>query len=316
MSNSNRRLAGPIEHQYKSLFGEKITIDSDCNALTETTAHPDACYICTIHPSELIAFHLPDTRVDRLLRLEYGSSWNLSSSIPADVTGEYHITMTRALDLRMLPQVSTRAAPVYTITIPDPDKEWNGELGTYFETDWGRERTLIVKGVKESSYAAYWTDISVGDELISIDDTAVEQLTFEEAMKLLKSRLSSVKDKSLKRKARSNENFVPEPNASVVLTFMTFEERMRSLRRKAVIGRVAHASMESRRNVFSSIIQEDRGQSKDLLIDMKFLYQSIFIFVHEPKSLDPPHIIRNRSLQWAVSYHNDMHLRTPGFIFC
>lgn len=216
------------------------------------------------------------------------------------MTGEHHLSLTRALDLRLLPKVSTRAAPVYTVTIPSPGKEWDGELGTYFETDWGRERTLIVKGVKESSYAAHWTDITVGDELLRIDDIPVEQLSFEEAIKLIKIRLSSVTDKAIKRKISA----VSEPKLSVVLTFMTFEERMRSLRRKAVIGRAVRMPMDSRRNLISKNATEDSNmsQSKDLMVDMKFLYQSIFMFVQESKTNEPPHIIRNRSLKWAVSF--------------
>jgi hypothetical protein len=270
---------GPEYNEYKSLFGEKIVIG---DSLVDTTAHPDACYITTVPPSELFAFHLPDTRIDRLLRIDYGGSWNLSSSIPADVTGEYHLTMTRAVDLRLLPQVSTRAAPVYKVTIPSPGKEWNGELGAYFETDWGRERTLIVKGVKENTYAKFWTDISVGDELMSIDDMAVHEFEFEEAMKLLKSRLLSVKDSSSTnqlsrpfRKTRTNDNLVSEPADRVVLTFMTFEERMRSLRRKAVVGRISRGSMDSRRNISHNNTEDVMHRSKDVLVNTKFLFQTV-----------------------------------------
>lgn len=298
-------------NEYKSLFGEKIVISVDDESLVDTTAHQDACYIATIHPSELHTFHLPDTRIDRLMRIDYGSSWNLSSSFPADVTGIYDLTITRAMDLRLLPQVSSRAAPVYTVTLPPRDKEWNGELGAYFETDWDRERSLIVKGVREGSFASYWTDITVGDELVSIDGIPVEEYTFEDAMKLLKSRLSATKDKS-ETLAQFNRHFqqrkkakAPETSDHIRLTFMTLEERMRNLRRKALMGRVSRSTMHSRRNILSNIDSSPNDmnmhQTKDLRIDMKFLFQSIFVFVHERKTIDPPHIIRNRSLQWAVS---------------
>ena len=122
-----------------------------------TTAHHTACYIATVHPSELVTFHLPDTRADRLLRVDYGSSWNLSSSFPADEPGEYFLPMSLARDIRMLPTVSTRAAPVYTVTLPPPDDEWNGELGVWFETEWGREvrRVLSVAECKQS-VIEYW----------------------------------------------------------------------------------------------------------------------------------------------------------------
>jgi hypothetical protein len=217
------------------------------------------------------------------------------------------------MDLRILPHVSTRAAPVYTVNLPSPDKEWNGEFGAWFETDWGREKALIVKGVKEGSFASYYTDISIGDELICIDDTPVEQLKFEEAMKLLRTRLSSIKETpeitnqlnrtfQQRRKSKCDDGEGSELNGCVRLTFKTLEERMRSVRRKAVVGRVATSTKESRRILGQNDKSEkEMQQTKDLLVDMKFLFQSIFIFVREPNSLEPPHKIINRSLQWAVS---------------
>jgi hypothetical protein len=282
ISNLNTEVGDSKRDEYRALFGEKVVVDSGSNLPTETAAHPEACFIATIRPSELITFHLPDTRIDRLLRIEYGSLWNLSSSVPADVTGEYFLTVTRSVDLRFLPHVSTRATPIYTVTLPSPDKAWDGELGAWFETDWGREKTLIVKGVKKGSFASYYTDITVGDELVCIDDTPVEQLTFEEAVKLLKSRLSP-----------------GEPGNQVTLTFLTLEEKMRNLRRKAVMGRAAKQNRRALGQNDDS--EEEMKQTKDLLIDMKFLFQSIFIFVREPVLANPPHRITNRSLQWAVS---------------
>ena len=303
--------------EYKQLFGEKLVIHVGSASMSDTTACGDACYVATIYPSEVISFHLPDTRIDRLLRIEYGSSWNLSPSIPADVTGEYHFSITRAMDLRLLNHVSSRAAPVYTVTIPSPDREWDGELGAWFESEWGRERTLIVKGVKKGSFASYWTDITVGDQLISIDDIPVEEFTFEQAMKLLKARLSSTVDRSeavtqfnrafqQRRKTKRSLDSID----CVRLTFMTLEERMRNLRRIAVMGVPRRSSKENRHNVIGKEKSEiDPQQAKDtqmascrqLLVDTKFLFQSIFMFVHEePNDMNSPYIIRNRSLKWAV----------------
>ena len=304
LSNTETRF-----NEYQALFGEQIVVDVDYS-FPDTSAHHDACYIGTIKPSALIAFHLPDTRIDRMLRIDFGSAWNLSSSILADVTGSHYLTITRSVDLRLLPHVSTRAAPVYTVTIPSPDKPWTGELGAYFETDWGREKTLIVKGVKDGSYAFYWTDITVGDELISIDGIAVEEFTFDEAIKFMKARFSSTKDKTdsmhqFFRKTKNQTDETLEQSDRIELTFMTLEERMRNLRRKAVIGRAKTNLRNSitKKSHFSKNEKPENSmnQTKNLLIDMKFLFQSIFIFVQEPKAKDAPHIIRNRSLQWAVS---------------
>ena len=191
-SNTPHETPGGIINQYELLFGSPTVIDcseeaSDMDA--RTTAHRDACFIATVHPSELVAFHLPDTRLERLLRVDYGPSWYLSPSFAADIPGEYVLAMSPSRDLRMLPHVTSRGAPVYSVTFPPPNNNvWSGELGVWFETDpWGRERALIVKGIKEGSYSSYFTDIIVGDQLIMIGDISVEQLTFDQAMKYLKS---------------------------------------------------------------------------------------------------------------------------------
>ena len=184
-----------IINQYELLFGSPTVIEeSDMD--DQTTAHRDACYIATVQPSDLVAFHLPDTRLERLLRVDYGSSWYLSPSFSADVPGEYVLAMSQARDLRMLPHVTSRGAPFYSVTFPPPNQEdtvWGGELGVWFETEpFRRERTLIVKGIKEGSYASYYTDIFVGDQLVMIDSIPVEQFTFDQAMKYLKSEYLSV----------------------------------------------------------------------------------------------------------------------------
>eukprot|EP00986_Skeletonema_menzelii_P013164 scaffold7491_cov142-Skeletonema_menzelii.AAC.15 len=175
-----------VINQYEPLFGAPTMIDSTDEMGLQSNAHHSARYIATIRPSELIAFHLPDTRLERLLRVEVGSGWNLSSSFPSDTPGQHVLSMDRARDIQALPHVSTRAAPYYNVVLPPPDGGWNGELGVWFETDWGKDRAIIVKGTRDGSYASHFTDIVVGDELVSIDDVPIKQLTFAEAMKHLK----------------------------------------------------------------------------------------------------------------------------------
>lgn len=183
-----------IINQYELLFGKPTAIyrsSKDIAMDDQTTAHHDACYIATVNPSQLVAFHLPDTRLERLLRVDYGPSWYLSPSFAADVPGEHVLAMSQAKDLQMLPHVSSRGAPFYSVTFPPSheDNVWNGELGVWFETEpFRRERTLIVKGIKEGSYASYFTDIIVGDQLMMIDEISVGQFTFDQAMKYLKSK--------------------------------------------------------------------------------------------------------------------------------
>ncbi len=175
-----------VINQYEPLFGAPTMIHSSEERGLQTNAHHSACYIATIRPSELIAFHLPDTRLERLLRVEVGSGWNLSSSFPSDTPGQHVLSMERARDIQTLPHVSTRAAPYFNVVLPPPGGEWNGELGVWFETDWGKGRSIIVKGTREGSYASHFTDIVVGDELVLIDDVPMSQFTFDEAMKHLK----------------------------------------------------------------------------------------------------------------------------------
>lgn len=97
-----------------------------------TNAHPSACYITTARPSDLVAFHLPDTRLERLLRVDFGPSWYLSASFGADSLGEHVLAMDQAQDLQTLQNVNSRGAPVYTVTFPPSDIDWNGELGVWF----------------------------------------------------------------------------------------------------------------------------------------------------------------------------------------
>ena len=177
-----------VINQYEPLFGAPTVIDSseERGIPAVTSAHHSACYIATIRPSELTAFHLPDTRLERLLRVELGSGWYLSSSFTADTPDQHILSLDRARDIQTLPHVSTRAAPYFNVVLPPPDGKWNGELGVWFETDWGKDRSLIVKGTKEGSYASYFTDIVVGDELVLIDDVPITQFSFDEAMKHLK----------------------------------------------------------------------------------------------------------------------------------
>ena len=154
--------AGRVE-QYELLFGGKSAIDYRKGAREmppDTNAHGGALFITTAAPSDIIPFHLPDTRVDRELRIDMGTRrWNLTSSFPADVAQEYQLKVSRAIDLRLLKHVTTRASSHYTVelpprTLPGQQQEpWDGELGVWFETDWEDGR-IVVKGTKRVSKTA------------------------------------------------------------------------------------------------------------------------------------------------------------------
>ena len=185
-------------NNYESLYGRPTTLDeiSVAGMSESTTAHPSAYYINTVAPSELFPFHLPDSRGERQLRVDVGGNWNVTASFASDFPGEHTLRLSRAIDVRLLNHVATRAAPKYKILLPPPDDagigEWDGELGVYFETDWGGDRRIIVKGTKRGKYAFNHTDIHVGDELLRIDGVTVSKMTFQETMKLLKERLAFV----------------------------------------------------------------------------------------------------------------------------
>ena len=59
----------------------------------------------------------------------------------------------------------------------------------WFESDWDFGQKLIVKGIRDGSYASYFTDITVGDALIMIDSVSVEHLSFDQAIKHLKCKM-------------------------------------------------------------------------------------------------------------------------------
>eukprot|EP00985_Skeletonema_marinoi_P012126 scaffold5803_cov164-Skeletonema_marinoi.AAC.2 len=346
-----------VINQYEPLFGEPTVIDSSEERGAQTTAHHSACYIATIRPSELIDFHLPDTRLERLLRVEIGSGWNLSSSFPSDTPGQHVLSMDRARDIQTLPHVSTRAAPYFNVVLPPPDGEWDGELGVWFETDWGKDRSIIVKGTREGSYASHFTDIVVGDELVLIDGVPISQLPFDEAMKHLKgkwcisdlchraclalsfsplpisfvfvvtkARLSYAQEliereasqplqqrlnMSLHRKRKNkkmNFNSPPKKKEFVTLTFVTLEEKMRRLRSAA-----ASKSPNGPDNISAGMIEGNivpgqsdinilpQESSRDILVDINILYQTMLVNIKEPDPSDPPHRIINRSSKWDVS---------------
>jgi hypothetical protein len=178
--------------------------------------------------------------------------------------------MNQVRDLRMLPHVNSRGAPVYTVTLPPTDNHgWSGELGVFFETEWGREREFIVKGIKEGSYASYFTDIAVGDEMIMIDSTPVRTLTFDDAMKYMKVRLITAKEaatnssptmplqlmmnKKKQRIQKANAKDGISSDNTVTLTFLTLEERLRRLRRAAVSQTKQKSNTLKNRDVIQKI---------------------------------------------------------------
>lgn len=161
-----------------------------------------------------------------------------------------------------------------------------------------------------------------------IDSISVANFSFNKAMKYLKNRLAAAKEATETRtnqptsrqfhrisnmQTRRRMRRDSSDERSVTLTFRTLEERLRRLRRAAVLKNAGpsvenaitrkslnyeEASQKTDHRPFS-----DQGDSsKDLLIDMKLFFQSIFVFLRAPDPADPPHRIKNRSLRWVIYY--------------
>ena len=245
-------------NQYEALWGRQTVLDErrGTGSLVGTTAHDSAMYVTSSASLDVVPFNLPDSRGERQLRIGLGGSWNLTASFAADTPGEHTIKLSRTVDLRLLRHVSTRASPQYTVRIDG--SRFSGELGIWFETEWGSDRSLIVKAVKKNSFAFNQTDVHIGDELLKVDGIPVSRLTFSEAMNLLRGRLAEVKgskaieSQSARRssiammrrsslrlvgvgRSRSGVSIDDETGLGSPLTLMfrTAEDRLRKIRQRA-----------------------------------------------------------------------------------
>ena len=329
------------EKNYVVLFGGRAEVEEIAHEgfSLGTTVNSLALYIVTIAQDELVPFHLPDTRGDRQFRIDLGSSWNLSPRFDADIPGDHTFKPCKALDLRLLRHVNTRASPHYKITFPPVDgSEWDGELGVWFETAWGGDRKILVKGTKRGRYAFNNTDIRVGDELLRVDNIVVSQLTFAETMKLLKERLAqtairpehdvvtvqrnrvSMRNRRHKKSSRLevihgyHGSSNPEDERSVVLTFRTLEERLRRVRVKAsntspskkhtsdaTTGPVSLSGIETENERRQTDEDEERDKPH-VKVELRAIYNSMFIVVREQNTLSPPYRIQNRAMSHFILF--------------
>jgi hypothetical protein len=186
-------------NQYEALFGRVTVLDERYFGPfpPKTRAHPSALYVTTAGPSEIIPFNLPDTRAERLIRIDLGGEHNLTASISADAFGEHTLKVTGALDLKQLPHVLTRGSSEYEVSLPSLNRQHlTNELGIWFETEWGSERNVIVKAVKKESFAFNETDVHIGDELLSVDGIPVSRMSFSETMNKIRTRMVELAEKS------------------------------------------------------------------------------------------------------------------------
>lgn len=306
--------------QYESLMGREvnISVDEQHGGLvpTGTVARDTALYMSSLPSNTWRPFNLPDSRGDRQIRVGQGASWNLTSSISADVPGENTLRVSRSTDLRLLKHVSTRTSPQYNVILPPPgDSTFDDELGIWFETEWGTDRSLIVKAVKPDSYCFNKTDVRGGDELLSIDGAPIARMSFAEAMNVLQSRLVELKGMSAiePRPRRSNLRFgrltrheskIDTEATPLVrpltLTFRTAEERLRKVRRKAAKsrGQIPGSSIHNQ----SNDQQDDMHQAdtRYLTTEMRPLHNVMFLLLREIAAV--PYEIRNRSRSSTIYF--------------
>ncbi len=109
----------------------------------------------------------------------------------------------------------------------------------------------------------------------------------------------------MKSKTKKRIHRTSSIDNTLTLTFLTLEERLRRLRRAAITKeekKPSHQRVDDKLKSNEMLQELDQGgASKELLVDMKFLFQSVFVFLRAPDPTDPPHRVINRSLHWKVS---------------
>lgn len=328
------------QRNYDYLFTGSGIVDDDMPS--GSRAHVNALHICSVRRHEALPFHLPDTRKDRQLRLDFGVYWNLSPSFPADLTGKYFLKVSRFLDPALLDHVTTRTSSLYDVILPPVESDetfgsWDGELGVWFESSLDREE-ILVKGTKRGKHSFKCTDIHVGDQLIFIDGEEVGD--FAETMKVLKEKMATIseqykrKDNLNRKKSRKflsniglgtsshSGNLRIPPPKQLVLTFRTVEENMRIMRESTRKEKSRHrkkktsVQQKSRLQQSDMTINEGRASStrsinltksteigdENVTIEMKLINQSIFYFVKSFDYDNPPYRIDNQSVGYTIYF--------------
>lgn len=322
--------------EYDYLFnGNAVVNESRDIAIPQASrAHRSALHITSAAHSECVPFHLPDTRRERQLRIDYGYNWYPSSSFPADGPGQHFLRMKRHLDPTHIDHITTRAAPQYDVVLPPMESDgvmgkWDGELGIWFETTWG-QKEILVKGTKRGKYSFNNTDIHVGDQLVKVDGVHVKD--FSKTMKLLKDRISNIRYqyamRTSFRKTKKNhknvfklnilqqkqQNDALENPVRLVLTFRTIEERMRRVRKNATQIKRQNRNHEKQKNRstkerfqelslsnFRSI--DEQGENDDVVsVEKKLINHSVFVILKPFDPKHPPYRIDNQAVGHAIYY--------------
>lgn len=310
-----------IESQYRALWGEEGHEGSIRFQKKIPSTQRSVVLIATVYPSEILPFFIPDSRRERMLRFDLGKPWSLGPSISTEIPGNNTIRFCREVDLRSLKHISTRASPRFEIRLPPTgQKSFDGELGLWFETEWGSGKKLIVKALKKGSFAYNETDIHVGDELVLIDGAPVSRMTFAEAMELLKIRMSDIASaKQLNKpfsgaRARTRNllrglsggrddllEVVEIEVRSFTLVFRTIEERMRAVRMKAARSNNSGANAYHQHG--SSVWSKTTEATMDIDVELKSLeHCDVGKLLCVRESIGCPFQVKNQSANTTVYY--------------
>ena len=309
------------DNLYENLWGKEAALDDDLGGKMplHTAASQSATYISTLDSSDLAPFVLPDTRGDRILRLDFGGSYKLTASISVDDVGEHVLPLTHNVDIKMIRHVSTRASPEYQVSLIAGVQGFTGELGVWFETEWGNSKRVIVKTLKKPSFAFDETDIHVGDELLKIDGIPVTRQTFSETMGTLRSRLNEVSQyqdtgRSVLRRASMRlggtlaareSQTVRSSGRPLELVFRTMEERLRRVRMKAAkasaLTQATTSSLPLSDNTVNDHAQAVYDTSFNYVrVELKNIHNMMFVILRPEDN--PPFSIRNQTFTTTIYF--------------
>lgn len=234
----------------------------------------DDTKMAEVSADHLTPFHLPSVFSERQVSLQLEGPWMRSVLFDADHVGTHTFTIKPEINFEKL-HVNTRGAPVYNVTI-DP-----GEVGLYFETDWGAQ-DVIVKKVKPGSFAARKTDIQPGDVLIAIDAEEIDGSDFEGTMAKLKAK---------------------QAGEGCVLKFLTIEAKLQNIRGSAMSTAQGMLRHESVINIADGAVNPNELEEISVRLEMRPVDATIFMILSEfDKNSRPEYRIENDSACHVIEY--------------
>jgi C2 domain/SHR-binding domain of vacuolar-sorting associated protein 13 len=319
-------------NQYELLWGRPAVLNErqTAPAIGGTAARRSALYITTVYPSEIIPFCLPDSRGERQLRIDPGDPWDLSGSISTSKPGDFTLAMKQAVDSTAILHESSRASPHYEVRLPPHGTtSFDGDLGIWFESDYGANTGLIVKAIRKNSYCFNETEVHVGDELLYLNKIQLKGLAFDKAIDALKRHLfdlssrrvddgnvatpikhgrNSIIRKSLRYQKDKDQPQQTSAAPSMVLTFRTVEERIRQVMIKAATTDTAsYQSHEYFNRSRGSNETTRNGESSDsgffIKAELKNYPRShlgLFLVLREESTA--PYELLNQSITYTIYY--------------